>query len=197
MNSLRVFVAIEIPEEIKQVIARQTVEMRAAVGRSVRWVVAENNHLTLKFIGAFKPAHLDVFERAVRDVCDRQAPFNITVDGLGCFPNIRSPRVIWIGMKQPAPVLEQFQANLEAVSTPLGYPAEARSFSAHLTIGRVRGQITLEELRILQAQLHTFKLGEAGMFVVRSVTLFKSDLQPSGPRYTPLFTAQLGTQSSG
>ena len=74
----------------------------------------------------------------------------------------------------------------------LGYAAEDKPFSAHLTIGRVREQATLDEMKQLQSALAGLHIGELGVFTARAVTLFKSELQPNGPLYTPLFSAQMG-----
>lgn len=196
MTGLRVFVAIEIPDLIKQAIARQTAQMQKDVGRSVRWVSPENQHITLKFLPALMPDHLDRLKESLQNVCNRQASFYIAVSGLGCFPDMRSPRVIWIGIK-PLPALYQLQKQVESVTTLPGCKPEKKPFSAHLTIGRVREYMSVAELRTLQSALQKLTIGDIGMFSVSSITLMKSDLQSSGPIYTPLFSAQLGSQSSG
>jgi RNA 2',3'-cyclic 3'-phosphodiesterase len=191
MNLLRAFIAIEIPAEIKKAIAVQTASLHKDAGHAVRWVVPENTHLTLKFLGELSPANMGLLSQALQAECGQQAPFEIAVGGMGSFPNPRRPRVIWVGLKHP-PDLNQLQRKVEAAAALLGYAAEDKPFSAHLTIGRVREQATLDEMKQLQSALAGLHIGELGMFTARAVTLFKSELQPSGPLYTPLFSAQMG-----
>jgi 2'-5' RNA ligase len=191
MNLLRAFIAIEIPTEIKKAIAVQTASLYKNAGCAVRWVTTENTHLTLKFLGELSLANVGLLSQALQIGCGQQAPFDITVSGAGSFPNLRRPRVIWIGLSAP-PDLNRLYHKVEAAAARLGYPAEDRPFSAHLTIGRVREQASPDELKYLQAALAGLDIGELGVFTARAVTLFKSELQPAGPLYTPLFSAQMG-----
>ena len=191
MSLLRAFIAIEIPPEIKKAIATQTASLQKDAGRAVRWVSAENIHLTLKFLGEISPANVEILSQALQAECSQQAPFEITVSGLGCFPNSRRPRVIWIGLAVP-PELSRLQSKIETNLARLGYEAEDKSFSPHVTVGRVREQVSAEELRTLQSTLTTQNIGSLGTFHAQAVYLFKSDLQNTGPVYTHLFKAQLG-----
>jgi 2'-5' RNA ligase len=191
MSLLRAFIAIEIPEEIKKEIAGQTVELRRVVGRSVRWSATDHIHLTLKFLGEISSSNLDFLTQALKTEAGQHAPFEMTVGGLGAFPNPRRARVIWIGLDAPA-ALRRLQHNIEAATARLGYPAEGKPFSAHLTIGRVREQISSAEAQSLRNILESTNVGIFGTFAAKFVHLFRSDLQPGGPLYTCLFTAALG-----
>jgi len=191
MNLLRAFIAIEIPAEIKKAIAAQTACLQPNTGRAVRWVTTENTHLTLKFLGEISPANLDMLSQALQSECSQMAPFDITVSGLGCFPNARRPRVIWIGLNVPAE-LNKLQHKIEAATARLGYTPEDKPFSPHLTLGRVREQATADELKQLHASLEAISIGTLGTFTAHTVHLFKSDLQPAGPIYSHLFSARLG-----
>lgn len=192
MELLRAFIAIEIPSEIKKAIASQTASLQKNAGRSVRWVTPENTHLTLKFIGELSSANVGLLTQALQAECSQQDCFKITVRGVGSFPNLHRPRVIWVGLQAP-PDLNRLQHRLEAAAARLGYEAEERPFSAHLTIGRVREQASQDELKRLEAALTGLEIGELGTFTARSVTLFKSELRPAGPLYTSLFCAQMGS----
>ncbi|HEY3311968.1 MAG TPA: RNA 2',3'-cyclic phosphodiesterase [Anaerolineales bacterium] len=190
-NLLRAFIAIEIPTEIKKTISVQTANLQREAGRAVRWVTSENTHLTLKFLGELSPANMELLTQALENECSLQVPFEISVRGVGCFPNSHRPRVIWVGLNSP-PDLERLQHRVEAAAARLGYAPEERPFSAHLTIGRVREQASQDEMKKIEAALAGLKIGELGRFTASTVTLFKSELQPSGPHYTPLFSAGLG-----
>ena len=188
---MRAFIAIEIPEEIKKEIASQTVELRRVVGRSVRWSTTDRIHLTLKFLGEISASNIEFLAQALKTEASQHASFEMTVGGLGAFPNPRRARVIWIGLQTPA-ALGRLQHNIEAATARLGYPADGKPFSAHLTLGRVREQISAAEAQSLQVALENTKIGILGTFAAKFVSLFRSDLQPGGPVYTCLFTAALG-----
>lgn len=188
---LRAFIAIDIPEEIKKQIANQTAELRRMVGRSVRWVAPENIHLTLKFLGDISSANTDFLTQALKAEAGQHLPFEIGVDDLGAYPNLRHPRIIWIGLNAPAN-LGRLQHNLETVTARLGYISEGKPFSPHLTIGRVRDPISPDETQSLQSALGNAKVGSQAKFIVESVHLFQSVLKPAGPVYTCISTAVLG-----
>jgi 2'-5' RNA ligase len=191
MNLLRAFIAIEIPSEIKKAIAAQTASLQFNTGQSVRWVTAENTHLTLKFLGEVSPTNVDLLSQAIQAECSQITPFDITVSGLGCFPNAHRPRVIWIGLLVP-PELNKLHYKIEATTARLGYTPEEKTFSPHLTIGRVRDQATVIELKQLHDSLESATIGTLGTFTAHTVHLFKSELKPGGPIYSQLFSARLG-----
>ncbi len=190
MSLLRAFIAIEVPEEIKKEIAIQTAGLRQLVGRSVRWVAPENIHLTLKFLGEISASNIDLLTQTLKTEAGRQAAFEISVGNLGAFPNPRRARVLWVGLDSP-PALGRFQHNIETATAQLGYPTEGKPFSAHLTVGRVREQISSAEAQSLRSALENTKIGILGTFATKFVHLFRSDLRPGGPMYTCLFTAAL------
>jgi len=191
MKLLRAFIAIEIPTEIQDVISGETASLRKQAGRAVRWVTPGNFHLTLKFLGEVPAADVAPLSQALQEVCSAASPFEIMIQSLGAFPNPNRARVIWVGLEFP-PHLTQLQSKVDAATTRLGYASEDRPFSAHLTIGRVREQAGPEELTNLRAALSSLHIARFGAFNVHHVTLFKSDLQPAGPQYTPLSNAHLG-----
>ena len=114
----------------------------------------------------------------------------MTFGGLGAFPNPKRPRVIWIGIQAPAG-LEALRHGIEAATATLGYPVEKRSFSPHLTIGRVRQNVSSTDMQKIRATLEETQVGSLGTMRVATVHLFKSDLKPSGAVYTRLFSTPL------
>jgi 2'-5' RNA ligase len=191
MSLLRSFIAIEIPTEIKQAISAQTANLQKQIGSSVRWVAAENIHLTLKFLGEISPTNVDVLSQMLQAECEHHPPFTLTIHSLGCFPNPRHARVIWIGVDCPQELI-RLQREIESTTARLGYAPEDKPFSAHLTIGRVREQATATELQIIKSVIEDVRIDQLGTFTARSVELFKSDLKPAGPVYSRLFSAPLG-----
>jgi 2'-5' RNA ligase len=192
MSLLRAFIAVEIPSGIHQAIEVQTTPIRTALNTLlVRWVPSENIHLTLKFLGDVSPANVDLLEQMLSvEVCQHRA-FEIGFGGLGAFPSPKRPRVIWIGIQAPAG-LEALQHGIEAATATLGYPDEERPFSPHLTIGRVKQNVSSADIQKIRTALEKTEVGSLGRTKVSAVHLFKSDLKPAGAVYTRLFSAPLG-----
>lgn len=187
MGTIRAFIAIEIPREIQEAIATGIAPLKSSAGKSaVRWVATENIHLTLKFLGDVSVTNLENLKQALRVEADQYPRFEIHVGGLGCFPNPRKPRVIWIGIQGPA-TLVSLQRGVDMATAKLGYMGEDRPFSPHLTIGRVREHASPGDLAQLRTGLEALKVGMVGVAPVSHITLFKSDLNPGGAEYTRLF----------
>lgn len=194
MSLLRAFIAIDIPPEIKQAISSQTASLRKESGRAVRWAAVENIHLTLKFLGEVFSANLELLAKAIQSECPQTAPFTIYLKSMGCFPNPRRPRVIWIGLED-SPELIRLHRQAEATAARLGYTPDDKPFAPHLTIGRVREQASPAELQALRNLLEHSSVASLGTFVVEEVHLYRSDLKPEGPIYTRLATARLERNS--
>ena len=191
MSLLRAFIAVEIPPEIHQAIEAETASLRAALNASlVRWVSLPNVHLTLKFLGDVSPASIELLSQMLSVEVGQHLVFEMELGELGAFPNSRRPRVIWIGIQVPAE-LEALQHGIEAAAATLGYPAEKRSFSPHLTIGRVKQNVGSAGMIKIRTVLEKTQIGQLGTVHVTAVHLFKSDLKPTGAVYTRLFSAPL------
>ena len=190
MSRLRAFIAVEIPLDIRQDIEHATSNLRRGTGSLIRWVAVENMHLTLKFLGDIPSANVEVLTQMIRAEADSFNCFDIHLTGIGSFPNPKRPRVIYIGIQAPA-ALEAFQRQLESATRRLGYNSEERAFAPHLTIGRVRQNIPQDDLQKIRRALEASKIDSPGTAKVNSVHLYKSDLKPTGPVYTKLFSAHL------
>jgi RNA 2',3'-cyclic 3'-phosphodiesterase len=188
---LRSFIAVEIPAEIQSAISHTTASLKTALPKPmVRWVVPQNLHLTLKFLGDVSPSNLERLAEALGAETSKQAPFNISVSRIGAFPTSRRARVIWIGLDVP-PALSALQRGVEAVAARLGYAPENRPFSAHLTIGRVSESISFGDLAKICSALEKTQVGALGTIHVEAVHIFKSDLQPGGSVYEHLYALPL------
>ena len=190
---LRSFIAIKIPAEIQDAIARQTAPLQKALPKPlVRWVAPQNLHLTLKFLGDVSPANLERLAGVLKSDAATHEPFSMTVGGLGAFPTPRRARVIWIGLETPA-CLADIQHGIEAAAARLGYTQEDRPFSPHLTIGRVGQNVSAADLQRVRAALEETKVGALGTVRVDAIHIFKSDLQPGGSVYTHLYAFPMGS----
>lgn len=191
MTTLRAFIAVEIPPSIQQAIHSKTESLRRALGPElVRWVPCQNLHLTLKFLGDISAANVDMLANMLTTEAGRVPSFSMRVSGLGSFPTPKRARVLWVGLHAPAG-LAALQHGIESAAAKLGYETEERPFSPHLTIGRVRQQISANEKESIRQALEQTHVGELGEAEISAVHLFKSDLNRDGAVYTRLFSAPL------
>jgi len=190
MSLLRTFIAVDIPPTIQKSIQHNVDDLRKSIGDCVRWVPAHNIHLTLKFLGDVSSANVDLLTQMLRDEADSCPAFDISVGGLGSFPNSKRARVLFIGIQAPAE-LEALQRGIESTCTRLGYESDPRPFSPHLTIGRVKDHIAASDQQRIRKTLEEIKIDSLGTARVDSVHLYKSELKPGGSVYTKLFSAPL------
>lgn len=194
MQQLRCFVAIELEDTIRQAIHRtQALLKRDPAGTYGRWVRPESIHLTLKFLGDVPADRIDPIAAAIQVATTGIAPFTLAYEGLGCFPNTRFPRVIWMGVEDPSGALLRLQEAVEANLSGLGYPRERRAFHPHLTLARAK-RVAKEEGASLGKLVERTQVGQLGEMLVREITLMRSELGPSGAVYTQLAVAPLSVQ---
>jgi 2'-5' RNA ligase len=194
MSLLRIFIAADIPPSLQQAIQQKVGLLRKTIGdRSVRWVPVQNMHLTLKFLGDVSPANVESLKEILRNEADSCPVFDITISRLGSFPNSKRPRVLFIGIQAPAQ-LEALQRGIDSATSRLGYESEARPFSPHLTIGRVKETATASDLQKIRGILDQVKIDSLGTAGVDSVHLYKSELKPGGSVYSKLYSAPLRTE---
>ena len=148
-----------------------------------RWVRPENIHLTLKFLGDINPDDLDTVGAAMTDAAIEFSPVTLAVGGVGVFPGIKRPRVIWAGLGGDIRSLFGLQNRLAEKLSDAGFPKDKRSFKAHLTLGRIKKPPSPAAIRQMIAEHATLSSDE---FTCSQVILFKSDLKPSGAVYSKL-----------
>jgi len=191
MSLLRAFIAIKIPHEIHQAIEHVTAPLRDTLPSSlVRWIPTKNIHLTLKFLGDISLANVEILTQMLNTEVNRHPAFEIKFEGLGTFPNPKRPRILWIGIQFPEE-LTALQHGIEAAAAKLGYPIDKRPFSPHLTIGRVKQNVSPSGMEKIRQSLKDTNIGTLGSTQITAVYLFKSDLKPTGAVYTELHSAPL------
>lgn len=190
MTAIRSFIAIDLNAEVQSKLGEVIRQLKPGAGIAVRWVPENNIHITLKFLGDTSPANLDILKKILTTEASRVQPFALKIDGLGAFPSIRRPRVIWIGVEAP-PALLALQRSIDTETQRLGYTPEDRPFSPHLTLGRILHNATPEDIRKVGDLLVASKISITTTVLVKTVVLFRSDLQPGGAIYTPIHTAPL------
>ncbi len=191
MTVIRAFIAIELPAEIQQRLDQISAQLKQRLDSlPVRWVPGHNMHLTLKFLGDVSVANVGILDEVLQSEAASFRSFEISVGGIGAFPNSQRPRVIWVGIEAP-PDLTTLQANLENRLARLGYSREERPFSPHLTLGRVSRSASSGDVRQIGEAVQACRVGFLGAACVQEIHLYKSDLKPGGSVYTCLFSANL------
>lgn len=188
---MRCFVSINLPETLKREI-HAAIEGLKKGNPDVKWVSAENLHITLKFLGNTGEDVAQQLAQKLSLLADRHFSFSIDLRGIGLFPDVRRPRVVWIDLFDTE-TLKQLQGEVEEAALTLGFEREDRPFSPHLTIGRVRSSLGKDHL--LRA-METLKDRDFGNIEVNTFSLMKSDLKPTGAQYTTLSEFHLKRRSN-
>lgn len=189
---MRLFVAINLPTAVRDAIHSDAEPLRSAA-RTVKWVTAPLLHVTLKFLGAQADALLPDLQRRMRDVGARHQSFDVATTAWGAFPNFRRPRVVWVGMTGETS-LRALVNDIDLAFAKLGIPAETRAFKAHLTLGRVRGEMNPVEARTLAGV--AAERPESRSFSVRTIDLMRSELGAGGSRYSVLTAVPLSARGA-
>ena len=183
---MRLFVAVDLSDDARGAIAAEQQRIASATHASLKWVKAEQAHLTLVFLGNVEASRAAAVVDALGREVDR-APFKLVFEGLGAFPPRGAPRVLWVGVTGGSGEVTQLQRELASRVAALGIPLEDRPYSPHLTIGRWRASRPLDRERAIGAGSR----GALACVHVESATLYESKLSPAGPAYTALTHANL------
>jgi 2'-5' RNA ligase len=184
---MRLFLAVELEPELRRVLHEATLPLRALVPGAA-WVAEDRLHLTLKFLGEQPDTLVPQLTAAMNEIAERHWPVPMLLRGVGAFPNLRRPRVVWVGI-EPAPKLELLQHDVEERCAAIGLEVEGKPFRPHLTIGRLRGTEKRESLRELARTAREIRFRSDTD--VLAIALMHSKLTPSGPRYERLAEARL------
>jgi len=186
---VRCFVAIDLPDDVRAALARTQASLGQRGPRAdLRWVDPAGLHVTLKFLGEVAEDRLSAVTDAVGAAVAPHAAIALAVAGLGGFPSLGRPRVLWAGMPAGVAELARLAAGVDTSLAPLGFPAESRPFRGHVTIARVRSPRGIGKIT---AAIRTDADADFGRWTATGVVLFRSRLRPSGAVYEPLATFPL------
>jgi 2'-5' RNA ligase len=160
--------------------------------RQVRWCTENQLHVTLKFLGEVDDPQFAAVCEAVTAASRQVEPFTLRIQGLGGFPNPRSPRVLWCGVEDPASGCRRWVELADPLFAKLGFQPETRAFTPHITLGRSRAA---GGERVLRQALETAPPPQTDSMRVECVVVFESRLLPGGAQYRTVFTAPLGGAS--
>jgi 2'-5' RNA ligase len=194
LEKLRLFIAIPIPEPVRDEIIRVQREMQPLAPRgAVRWTRPDQFHLTLRFLGDVPVAGLEKLKESVNAVCRSAQPLQMRAEGVGFFPNPHSPRVVWVGMDDQAGLLVDLQKRIETAIRPFTAEPGEKNFSGHVTLGRLKN-LKPPDARKLAAHAQTVKDRTFGEWTAHEIEIIRSELSPAGARHTLLAAFRLGAK---
>ena len=186
---IRVFLAVELSSGIREHLSSLQQELKKTLP-PINWVRPESIHLTLKFLGYVEPSRISQLLLALEPIGTKQHGFSIEVQGMGVFPQVKHPKILWVGVIGKTHALQELVLEIESALEPLGFPPEEKPYHPHLTLARIKrdnaivGSALLKH-GVLEREPHL------GTLTVDRLTLFQSDLDSTGATYTPLGTVLL------
>lgn len=190
-EQIRSFIAIELPQNVQSGLGQIRSELGRAEHPFIKWVNPESIHLTLKFLGNIPFNRVTEVAKAMDEATRGASPFYLEISGLGGFPNLKQPRVIWVGIKGEIDKLLSLQQNIDSALALLGFVREERPFVPHLTLARIKERASPAERKSLGELVMSTSLEISYPFEVMAVSLMRSQLTPEGAVYTCQFAARL------
>lgn len=191
-EAIRSFIAVELDDELLRALGETQARLKRTLDMpSLRWVAPVGVHVTLKFLGDVSPRQLPDIEAGLAEIAPLHSPFTLPASGLGVFPSLSRPSVLWVGLEGDVAALKRLRDDVERVIAPLGFPTERRDFHPHLTLARVKDPSSTDVQRIRDV-VRGAPLSQVGVLAVDTLSLMRSDLSPRGARYTRLADYALG-----
>lgn len=190
-ESQRLFIALELPPDLLRIVAKTQSDLKHSIpANAAKWVNPSSIHLTLKFLGDVPVHQIDLIIERIEEALRGESTFYLSIEGLGCFPNAKNPRVLWLGLAGNVRQLATIQSSIEAQIAPMGYPTENRGFHPHLTLARAAREARRDEIAELGKAAER-GVGSLGSWRVDAISLMRSQLRPQGALYTREASIQL------
>lgn len=191
IERFRLFVAIPVPDAVREEMLRVQRELQPLMARGVvRWAKPEQFHLTLRFLGDVSSDRVAGLRDSLRVACAGERVLPLRAQGVGFFPNARSPRVLWIGVNDAESRLGDLQRKIEAAVQPFTAEPGGERFAGHVTLGRFK-QSGPSEIKALTGHAETMKTRVFGEWTAPAIELLRSELSPTGAHYSSLATFPL------
>ena len=191
MEQIRSFIAIELPSELKLELTQLEAKLKGDKQPGIKWVSPDSIHLTLKFLGNIAGDRTGEITRAIEAAAQGITPFHLKVKELGVFPNLRRVQVAWVGISGELDKLSQLQKRLESNLKPLGFTPESRPFTAHLTLARLRDQVSLDERHRFGQLIANTTFESSYNIEVNAISLMRSQLTREGAIYSRISLVKL------
>jgi 2'-5' RNA ligase len=193
---IRTFIAVDLPSSVLEALGQVSSQLQEKLPDTpVRWVNSQKMHLTLKFLGDISKKNIGMVEKILHSEASKRQAMEIGIGGIGAFPKMRHPRVIWIGIEAPTELFD-LRRGIEDGVARMGYNYDKYDFTPHLTLGRISRKASARDVRTVGNVLHEFQVGFIGVARIGAVHLYRSDLHPDGAKYTCLYSAALMDQDS-
>ena len=190
-ETIRVFVAVELPDQVKTEFARLTSAIDSLGVRGVRTVRPRGIHLTLKFLGDVSVELIPEIRSAMDSAAAETKPFDLALGDAGAFPNPAAARVLWVGVQGDLDSLRRLQRRVERSLSELGFRPDRRRFNPHITAARIRDGVSRPDRRKATKALFSRQYAKLAIHA-RSLSLIQSVLHPDGAIYEPIYTVGLG-----
>jgi 2'-5' RNA ligase len=191
MEQVRCFIAIELPQEVRAGLSRLQAGLKSASLPPLKWVDPYGIHLTLKFLGNVNVELTTPITEAIANAAEGVSPFPLEIKELGVFPNLRRVQVAWVGVSGDLNKLLQLQKRIESNLARLGLAPEARAFTPHLTLARVREQASPDERQRFGQLIASTKFEAGYTFLVEAINLMRSQLTREGAIYSQISSVKL------
>ncbi len=195
METMRAFIAIELPLELKKQLASLQARLRSDNQPRINWVKPDGIHLTLKFLGNIKISDIDRITQAMTEAARQITPLFLETQALGAFPNLKRIQVVWLGLGGEVDKLKKLQQLVENKLASLGFAAEQRSFKPHLTLARLGNEVSPVERQRLGVLIAGTSSEIDSTIKVDSINLIKSQLTREGAIYSRISSAALLKQA--
>jgi len=182
MTTIRAFIAVEIDQPHKQKLSDLITHFKKS-DADIKWVTENQMHLTLKFLGNIEQEKTQEISDILKGIADSSNSFDIQFSGIGAFPNLKRPRIVWIGIEKGSELLKLLNSKIEYGLEKIGFEKEKREYKTHLTLGRVK---SLKNIKELTSLIDKTTLGFQDKIKIDKLTLFQSTLTPKGAVYAPL-----------
>ncbi len=190
-QTIRSFIAIELPEAVKTGLQQLQAQLTLPQYSFVKCVAPEGMHLTLKFLGNISAQKVTDITGVMEQASQGVSPFQLQITEVGAFPNMRRPRVLWVGIKGEVDKLVGWQQRLDNGLGPLGFAKEARPFTPHLTLARLRENCSPGDILHFGEMVASSHVEVDYKFTVNSLNLMRSQLLPKGAVYSSLAEVKL------
>ncbi len=191
MEQIRSFIAIELTEEAKTCLRQLQSCLKMDYQPYVKWVDPNGVHLTLKFLGNVPADKISAIQKAMETACSGIPPFQLELKDTGAFPNLKRVQVIWVGVSGDTEKLSLLQKRIDSALSPLGFAVEARPFTPHLTLARLRESASPGERQEMGELIAQTKLGSTCLINVDCVNLMRSQLSREGAIYSRIGSVKL------
>jgi 2'-5' RNA ligase len=182
---LRLFIAVNISMELKGQISGILSKCKN-IEPSIKWVNQKDIHITLKFLGETPEEKLKNIELALKDICSLHSVFTLNMKRVGVFPNVKRPRIIWLGIDKGSKCLTDINKDLEEILFKAGFPKENKEFKSHITLGRVKDFSNVKDMDNVLKSISQEELNSLIEQKIDKISLMKSTLYSTGPVYEVL-----------